>query len=98
MAQKRFEKVEGAKKLGLNFHVRGDGTRAYYFSKGSLRRQFFAVDSLLCPALFSEFTASLWSRGGFVLEENDYCERVVTNRKQQVDLNRVFLQGKYRKP
>jgi len=78
MAQKRFEKVEGAKKLGLNFHVRGDGTRAYYFSK--------------------EFTASLWSRGGFVLEENDYCERVVTNRKQQVDLNRVFLQGKYRKP
>lgn len=35
MAQKRFEKVEGQKKLGLNFHVRGDGTRAYYFSKGA---------------------------------------------------------------
>ncbi|ELR22568.1 methyltransferase domain containing protein [Acanthamoeba castellanii str. Neff] len=77
MAQKRFEKVEGQKKLGLNFHVRGDGTRAYYFSK--------------------EFTAELWGEMGFALDENDYCQRVVTNRKQQVDLNRLFLQGKYRK-
>jgi hypothetical protein len=34
---------------------------------------------------------------GFALDENDYCQRVVTNRKQQVDLNRLFLQGKYRK-
>jgi len=76
MAQKRFEKAEGAKKLGLNFHVRGDGTRAFYFSKD------FAVD--------------LWSEL-FALDSNEYCQRVVTNRKQQKDLERLFLQGIYRR-
>jgi len=108
MAQKRFEKVEGQKKLGLNFHVRGDGTRAYYFSKGAsghcARPSVFAPAAL--PYVFVpvwackktlEFTAELWGEMGFTLDENDYCQRVVTNRKQQVDLNRLFLQGKYRK-
>jgi hypothetical protein len=104
MAQKRFEKVEGQKKLGLNFHVRGDGTRAYYFSKGtSTRGRGSTVDPCLLLLTFAvharlpEFTSELWREGGFALEENDYCQRVVTNRKQQVDLNRLFLQGKYRK-
>lgn len=33
MAQVRFES-EGVSKIADNFHVRGDGTRAYYFSTG----------------------------------------------------------------
>lgn len=97
MAQKRFERVEGAKKLGLNFHVRGDGTRAYYFSRGTpppLLRSASSPHPVLSSS--SEFTRDLWE-GLFAVEENDYCHRVVTNRKQRVDLDRLFLQGRYRK-
>ncbi|KAL6062258.1 Methyltransferase-like protein 6 [Balamuthia mandrillaris] len=47
LAQQRFEKdIEN--KLGENFHVRGDGTRAYYFTKAQAKSLFekagFMVD------------------------------------------------------
>lgn len=56
-----------------------------------------ALTDAFVPVCVLEFTAKLWGEMGFALDENDYCQRVVTNRKQQVDLNRLFLQGKYRK-
>jgi len=95
MAQARFES-EGVSKIAENFHVRGDGTRAYYFPKGN---------SLLPPSphsLFSwviqEFAATLWTECGFVVDKNEVVERDVENRKRSLQMNRLFLQGVYRKP
>jgi len=97
MAQARFES-EGVSKIAENFHVRGDGTRAYYFPKGT---------SLLLPPpspafpvlmVIQEFAAALWTECGFVVDKNEVVERDVENRKRSLQMNRLFLQGVYRKP
>lgn len=76
LAQQRFEGKEAApQKIEENFYVRGDGTRAYYFSE--------------------EYLSSLMARHGFSMKECKVVEKVIENRKQRVEMKRLWIQGKF---
>ncbi|XP_063500794.1 tRNA N(3)-methylcytidine methyltransferase METTL8, mitochondrial isoform X6 [Symphalangus syndactylus] len=64
--------------LSENFYVRGDGTRAYFFTKGELH-------SMFCKASLDE-------------KQNLVDRRLQVNRKKQVKMHRVWIQGKFQKP
>ena len=74
LAQERFAAKDG-QKLAENFYVRGDGTRAYYFSPATLKRIF--------------------SQAGMALEELDVHERAITNRGQNVRMERRWVQASF---
>ena len=40
----------------------------------------------------------LIEEAGFVMETNEYIDRRTVNKKENVDVPRIFVQGKYRKP
>ena len=80
MAQLRFEaaaKRQG-NRLGDGFYVRGDGTRAKFFSQEEIR--------------------SVWeSKQDFNTGELVMHNKLFTNRKTQVEMKRIWIQGKWQK-
>jgi methyltransferase-like protein 6 len=77
-AQHRFAGQEDSKKkLAENFYVRQDGTRAYFFTKETVRL--------------------LFERNGFEVLESEYIKRQVENKKRNLQMNRIWVQGKFRK-
>ena len=79
-------------KLGENFYVRNDKTRAYYFTEDEIKDIFcnFADQQ--------EAEAAATQSGGFECLECENHYRVVENRKDQKTMHRVWVQAKFRKP
>lgn len=75
MAQLRFKPGH---KIGENFYVRQDGTRAYYFSVEEVCELFESV--------------------GLKTLSCDYAQRRTVNVKENIDVPRIFVMGKFEKP
>ena len=74
LAQERFAAKAG-QKLAENFYVRGDGTRAFYFSPETLK--------------------ALFAGAGMALERLDVHRRAITNRGQNVKMDRRWVQASF---
>ena len=74
LAQERFAAKTG-QKLAENFYVRGDGTRAFYFSPETLK--------------------ALFAGAGMALERLDVHRRAITNRGQNVKMDRRWVQASF---
>jgi len=58
-----------------------------YVRQDGTRSYFFSI----------EFTSKLFTEAGFEVVENDYIQRATINKKESIDVPRIFVQGKYRK-
>ncbi|KAI8141646.1 S-adenosyl-L-methionine-dependent methyltransferase [Fennellomyces sp. T-0311] len=64
-----------------NFYIRGDGTRVYFFTSEEIA---------------SMFTTRV-PQPGFAIEQNAVDRRLIVNRKKQLKMYRIWMQGKFRK-
>lgn len=76
--QQEFEKTPLLSKIEDNFYVRGDGTRAYYFSKEEVEQLFTG-------------------EGLFGKKEVKIVEQSISNNKEEIKMERKFLQCKFEK-
>lgn len=60
----------------------------FYVRQDGTRSYFFALDE----------TSNLFETAGFEIVQNNFIERRTINKKENLDVQRWFLQGKYRKP
>ena len=81
LAQLRFAQKK-VSKLGENFYVRGDKTRAYYFTEEEVKDLFCSMEGVK----------------GFECIECSNHYRVVENKKDNKTMHRVWVQAKFRKP
>ncbi|KAM9782596.1 tRNA N(3)-cytidine methyltransferase METTL6 [Neosynchiropus ocellatus] len=100
-----MQRFKSSSKLGENFYVRQDGTRSYFFSKGHMlkvsartMRMMLIKPSLTMLWSPSDFLAQMFAESGFLCVTNDYVMRETVNRKEGLNVPRVFLQSKFIKP
>eukprot|EP00976_Prorocentrum_cordatum_P102849 1193237-Prorocentrum_minimum.AAC.1 len=63
-SQERFDN-KSHQKISDSFYVRGDGTRAYYFTEEKLRELFEAEGfSTECIKIYIRYVRGLWVGGG----------------------------------
>ena len=57
-----------------------------------------SIYSLQRSFSFLEFMSHLVGKAGYSVASNEYVLRETSNKKDNISVPRVFLQGKYRKP
>ncbi|KAJ7580195.1 S-adenosyl-L-methionine-dependent methyltransferase [Mycena floridula] len=85
--------------LEENFYIRGDKTRVYFFDLGELSLMFTGAKR--DPADEPEADQSALDQSinpRFVTEQLGVDRRLIVNRKRQLKMYRVWMQGKFRKP
>ena len=60
----------------------------FYVRQDDTRSYFFSLDE----------TKSMFESAGFEIVQNNFIERRTINKKENINVQRWFLQGKYRKP
>lgn len=85
-AQSRFKED---RKISDTLFVRQDGTLSYFFEKGNGELRYIG------SYILDELTA-LAAQGGFELVECDYINSKTSNVKKEIDVDRTFLQAKFR--
>lgn len=99
MTQVRFISKRD-RKVGENYYQRADGTRTFFFSIGTRRmkngdRDRREIAHSLCSL---EFLASLTTKMGFETVSLHYDTRELRNRKRNISMYRVWLNGIFKKP
>ena len=71
----------------------------FRFKKGSKlgTRHYLRQDGTTTYFFTQEEMKTLVENAGFRVEVNDVIERRTINKKEDIDVTRLFLQGKYRK-
>lgn len=94
MAQKRFEMEAQDKdpnKLDDNFYVRGDGTRAFFFSQGNKWNLCLFIDS-------AEKLEELFTKCGYEKVSCELVKKLKENKKEEKKMHRVWIQAVFKKP
>lgn len=60
----------------------------FYVRQDNTRSYFFSIDE----------TKTMFESSGFEVLQNNFIERRTVNKKENINVQRWFLQGKYRKP
>ncbi|KIP07452.1 hypothetical protein PHLGIDRAFT_71084 [Phlebiopsis gigantea 11061_1 CR5-6] len=105
LAQLRFKKN---RLLDENFYIRGDKTRVYFFELDELAllftgstvpNSFQTIDPTSAPIIHASLlsTSSDSSHPLFSTEQLGVDRRLIVNRKRQIKMYRVWMQGKFRK-
>lgn len=72
----------------LRFKAGNKIAENFYVRQDNTRSYFFALDE----------TKELFESAGFEVLQNNFIERRTVNKKENINVQRWFLQGKYRKP
>lgn len=72
----------------LRFKAGNKIAENFYVRQDNTRSYFFALDE----------TKELFESTGFEVLQNNFIERRTVNKKENINVQRWFLQGKYRKP
>lgn len=96
MAHKRFLAKGDKSKLEDNFYVRGDGTRAYYFTEGSIIIIFLFIKLKENSNYILEFMQQLCADCEVFSEvQISFIEKDVCNRDLDLTMTRRFIQAKF---
>lgn len=89
-----------------NFYARGDGTMVYFFTVGAFSLRRSRAQSGDCGVIPpppgslnpAEELREMMARHGLAELENSFDRRLLVNRGRRVTMQRVWVQGKFRKP
>lgn len=90
--------------LSDNFYVRGDGTRVYFFTQGTIGSLLYLQSCVCdikkkeCCFFISDELHSAFTEAGLEKVQNLVDRRLQVNRGKQLTMYRVWIQCKYRKP
>lgn len=88
-------RFEPGHKLAENAYVRQDGTRSYYFSEGTFG--CCCISAMCSSILFSEALRHLFTdcENGFDCKTCIYVCKETVNRKEDIHVPRIFVQGRF---
>ena len=78
-------------------YASGDMAQARFSHYSKLDENLFVRQDGTRSYFFSkEFVSALFEKSGFEILENHYLEKTVVNVKEEKEMQRIFLQGKFR--
>lgn len=94
-----FALLKPGGKLLFRDYATGDMAQARFASRSRIAENYFVrQDSTLSYFFDEDRLHSLMTEAGFEREEMRRVDRVITNRKENLEMHRVFLQAIYVKP